>query len=447
VLAGEELSYSDEVERCYGVRPAARRHEAYAAVHERLDELLPASGDLAERYEDWRTSRFVPTEDRAAQPGRRRTAARRHRALVDLPAGEALEIEEVSDEPWWAFNYYLGGLRSRVVVNLDVPTTLRRLVELAPTRSTRATTRSIALKEQLLIRDAAGSRSRSSSCRPRASLVSEGVAETGPDLVLDDELAAQLTGALRARTASTTTWRQASDARGAPAAPPDRLDAALMIHEDGATDEEASAPAALGARHPRAGRAQRSLRHRSDVARYVINYSAGGSSSAWVRAIRRGSRAADRARARSAVALVVPAVSATAPARDRPLINGESVEGSETRELVEPATGEPLAAVQLAGEGRTSTGPSTRGAPRSTATGARLERPSARACCNALADAMVANRSAAVRARVAERREGDLEHEGELFGGRPRTFASTPPGSRRSRAVRIPSADRSCSTP
>ena len=43
--------------------------------------------------------------------------------LSTLPAGEGLELEAVTDEPWWAFNYYLGDLRSRVVLNVDVPTT------------------------------------------------------------------------------------------------------------------------------------------------------------------------------------------------------------------------------------------------------------------------------------------------------------------------------------
>jgi hypothetical protein len=62
VLAGEELSYSDEVERCYGVRPQRVGTEVYEEVHERLEELLPGSGDLAERYEEWRKAKLVPAE-------------------------------------------------------------------------------------------------------------------------------------------------------------------------------------------------------------------------------------------------------------------------------------------------------------------------------------------------------------------------------------------------
>src|SRR5215212_11016766 len=62
VLAGEAISYSDEVERCYGVRPTPPTPDAYAAAHERLDELLPGEGSLAERREAFRQSQVVRSE-------------------------------------------------------------------------------------------------------------------------------------------------------------------------------------------------------------------------------------------------------------------------------------------------------------------------------------------------------------------------------------------------
>ena len=51
VLAGESLSYADEVEQCYGVRPQLGSEAAYAEAHEQLEELLPGGGPLHERYE------------------------------------------------------------------------------------------------------------------------------------------------------------------------------------------------------------------------------------------------------------------------------------------------------------------------------------------------------------------------------------------------------------
>ena len=76
VLAGEEVSYSDEVEGCYGVRPERVVTDVYEAVHERLDELLPGSGDLAERYEAWRQRHRAAGPCRAGPAGGRRRVAR-----------------------------------------------------------------------------------------------------------------------------------------------------------------------------------------------------------------------------------------------------------------------------------------------------------------------------------------------------------------------------------
>jgi len=239
VLAGEELSYSDEVERCYGVRPRRVGTETYEAVHDELEELLPGDGTLGERYQDWRTSRFVATEK--IVPAIRdivrllRVATEK---LVDLPAGEGLDVEEVSDEPWWAFNYYLGGLRSRVVVNVDVPDICDDLVELAAHEVYPGHHTEHAVKEQLFIRER-GELEESIQLVPTpASLLQEGVAETGPDVILDDELAAQLTGALARHGLDCDL---AAERRMREARRPLRrigVDAALMLHEDGATTDE-----------------------------------------------------------------------------------------------------------------------------------------------------------------------------------------------------------------
>jgi len=56
VLAGESGSYADEVEGCYGVRPTHTDEAVFTAAHERLEELLPGDGPLADRYERWLTT-------------------------------------------------------------------------------------------------------------------------------------------------------------------------------------------------------------------------------------------------------------------------------------------------------------------------------------------------------------------------------------------------------
>jgi hypothetical protein len=161
--------------------------------------------------------------------------------LVELPQGEGLVVEEVRDEPWWAFNYYLGGLRSRVVVNLDVPTTCDDAVELAAHEMYPGHHTEHAVKEQRLIRDRGRLEESIQLVPTPAALVSEGTAETGPSIVLVGDLSSRLAEILRGHGLDFD-YEQARAVREA-RRPLRRLglDAALMIHEDGTTVEEAEA--------------------------------------------------------------------------------------------------------------------------------------------------------------------------------------------------------------
>ncbi len=62
VLAGESRPFADEVEGCYGVRPTHTDVAVFTAAQERLEELIPGDGPLAERYQRWQSSNLVPTE-------------------------------------------------------------------------------------------------------------------------------------------------------------------------------------------------------------------------------------------------------------------------------------------------------------------------------------------------------------------------------------------------
>ena len=121
-LAGDRIGYVDEVQRCYGVRPEMVPEDTLAGAHRRLAEVLPGSGPLAGRYIAWREAQVVPPAKvepavaALAEDLRERTSL-----LFGLPEGERVDFELVTDKPWSGFNYYLGGLRSRVAINVDLP--------------------------------------------------------------------------------------------------------------------------------------------------------------------------------------------------------------------------------------------------------------------------------------------------------------------------------------
>jgi hypothetical protein len=239
-LAGEELSYSDEVERCYGVRPQRQATEVYAEAHARLEELLPGEGALPERFQAWRRACTIPAD--LVVPALQDVAAELRSAtadLVDLPAGEEAAVEPVRAEPWWAFNYYLGGLRSRVAVNLDVPTTCHEVVHLAAHEVYPGHHTDHAVKEQLLIRDRGLVEESIQMVPTPAPLVQEGIAELGGSVVGDDDLSARLVAVLGGHGLDYDVERSEAIAEARRSLRRVSVDAALMIHEDGASVEEA----------------------------------------------------------------------------------------------------------------------------------------------------------------------------------------------------------------
>jgi hypothetical protein len=241
VLAGDEISYADEVERCYGVRPSRTSEDVYREVHAELDELLPGEGSLYERRQAWRQQHLVagasavPMLRDLLPVLRERTAA-----LVDLPAGEELTLEPVENEPWWAFNYYLGGLRSRVVLNVDVPTTGLDLIHLVAHEVYPGHHTEHAVKEQLLVRERGAVEEAIQLVPTPQAVLSEGIAETGGDVILDDAGREEAYAILRRHGAALADPALADRlVRSGERLRTVGLDAALMIHEEGASVEEA----------------------------------------------------------------------------------------------------------------------------------------------------------------------------------------------------------------
>ena len=187
-LAGEEISYEDEVERCYGVRPEWTHEESFEAAHHELDELLPGNGSVAERYGVWREGNQLEGDQLATifttllDDFRSRT-----KDLFDLPEGESIEVEYVTDEPWAAFNYYQGGLRSRIAVNTDSPLSPDFVLELATHEAYPGHHTEHAWKEQVHVHEGGRLEESALMVGTPSSLVSEGIAGLAAEILLGDE--------------------------------------------------------------------------------------------------------------------------------------------------------------------------------------------------------------------------------------------------------------------
>ncbi len=121
-LAGESMSFIDEVHSYFQVRIGEVDTDVYAAAHDEISAILGGSGPVAERLSAFRSAETCPPElvERAVQTVaaalRERVAGRT--GLSALP--EHIDFEIARDVAWSGFNYYLGGFRSRVAVNADI---------------------------------------------------------------------------------------------------------------------------------------------------------------------------------------------------------------------------------------------------------------------------------------------------------------------------------------
>jgi hypothetical protein len=132
MLSGRKLGFDEESRALYDAVAPVLPEEHFKRVQARLEALLPGPGTLAERYQAYRTRFVIPPErlaavfDAAIAECRRRTLPH-----VDLPAGETFTVEYVKAKSWSAYNWYQGGFRSVIQVNLDLPITIDRAVDLA----------------------------------------------------------------------------------------------------------------------------------------------------------------------------------------------------------------------------------------------------------------------------------------------------------------------------
>jgi hypothetical protein len=153
-LAGEDIAWADEVERCLGIRPQHVDEEVFRAGHARLDEVLPGGGDLSSRYNAWLAAANVPAEKLHRAIHDLSGALRRRTAeIVQLPPDERVDYETVTGEPWEAFNAYRGDLRSDIQVNEDLPISLTSLVDIVAHEAYPGHHTERVCKEQLLYRD------------------------------------------------------------------------------------------------------------------------------------------------------------------------------------------------------------------------------------------------------------------------------------------------------
>ncbi|RVW06179.1 DUF885 domain-containing protein [Rhodococcus spongiicola] len=130
-FAGDDIGFVDEVSAYFDVRIEVGNEDEYREAHRRMDAVLPGPGTLAERVEAHRAADRIPP-DRLRECVEAFNSALRDRVRVEyaLPETERVDYEVVGDKPWSGFNYYLGGYRSTVAINSDLDQQMANLPRL-----------------------------------------------------------------------------------------------------------------------------------------------------------------------------------------------------------------------------------------------------------------------------------------------------------------------------
>ena len=238
-LGGEAIPFVAEVRAYFDVDITMGDEDAYRIAHQELGRLLPGGDPLETRLSAFRTRDEVSPERLDAAVHALSSALRdRVRESFGLPELETVEYEVVTDQPWSGFNYYVGGYRSRVAINADVGHRMSHLPHLVAHESYPGHHTEHCRKEAGLVARLKQAEQTIFLVNTPQCLMAEGLADLGVQAVVGPgwgpwaeeilaDLGLRMDGELAERieraTGGLLTVRQ---------------DAALMLHDRGASEDD-----------------------------------------------------------------------------------------------------------------------------------------------------------------------------------------------------------------
>jgi hypothetical protein len=132
MLQGQRFSFDEESKALYDAVAPTHDDAHFQRVIDTLSRLLPGTGPVPERMEEFRRAFVIPREklDTVFATAIAECKTRTARRLV-LPPDERFTVESVVDKPWSGYNWYQGNYRSLIQVNVELPIYIDRAVDLA----------------------------------------------------------------------------------------------------------------------------------------------------------------------------------------------------------------------------------------------------------------------------------------------------------------------------
>ena len=240
-LVGEAIPYRDEIQLCFDIEPEKIPETLYDEAIAALGDALPGEGDIPARMIAWREQFEIPVEtarlmiERIADEARTRSAA-----FAALPDGEGIEVSMVSGQPWSGYNWYLGGCRSLIEINTDLPIRANALLDLICHEGYPGHHTEHAVKEQELYRAGGYGEHAIQLINTPECVISEGIATLAEGIIFrPDEAAAWRREHLyRPVGIEVDSDRERQIAEAQQALKSVAGNAALLLHEEGVAAED-----------------------------------------------------------------------------------------------------------------------------------------------------------------------------------------------------------------
>lgn len=193
MINGEEFDYLDEVNRLYDIAPEAVDEAEFTAAHKVLDGALGGDGDLRERIQARRQQFELKPEqlpallDLARVETRKRTAVYlQEHASHQLPADESVDVTLTNNQPWSAYNWYLGDGKSLIEFNTDVPVSALSILSTFAHEGYPGHHTESLLKEISLYREKGYGEQAAMLLHSPAAVIAEGIAVTAVEIIFPD---------------------------------------------------------------------------------------------------------------------------------------------------------------------------------------------------------------------------------------------------------------------
>ncbi|MFI5236625.1 MAG: hypothetical protein ACHQLA_01650 [Ignavibacteriales bacterium] len=132
MLNGSQLPFDQESKGLYDAVSPVYTEDYFQQAIDELNQIVPGKGSIEKRINEFKRKFEIPKGKIeivfkvALQECRERTSD-----YITLPPGENFSVEIANNQPWGAYNWYKGNLRSVIQVNTDLPKHIGDMVSTA----------------------------------------------------------------------------------------------------------------------------------------------------------------------------------------------------------------------------------------------------------------------------------------------------------------------------